>query len=307
MQTGFLGLGAMGTPMARTLLAAGFRVTGYDADPARLAALVPQGLVAAASAASAARGADVLIVMVQNFAQASAALLGDAGDATNAGAFAALPDDATVLVTSTLAPVQARELAAHLHRMGRGLMLVDAPVSGGPGGAAAGKLTLAVSGDPTAVARVQPLLDALGPTQYHVGEAVGAALTLKAVNQLLAGIHIAAAAEAIALAQGAGLDTATVMDYLAQSAGYSWMLGDRGPRMIAGAYTPPKSALAIFVKDLGIVRDLAAATGLTVPLVETALAQFQAAADRGFAGADDSAVIEVVRAEAPASPDVTQR
>ena len=86
------------------------------------------------------------------------------------------------------------------------------------------------------------------------------------------------------------------MDYLAHSAGYSWMLGDRGPRMIAAAYTPPKSALAIFVKDLGIVRDLAAAAGLTVPLVETALAQFQAAADRGLAGVDDSAVIEVVRA-----------
>jgi len=290
MQIGFLGLGAMGTPMARTLLTAGFGVTGYDADPARLAALVPDGLVAADSAAAAARGADVLIVMVQNFAQASAALLGESG------AFAALPDGATALVTSTIAPAQARELADHLQRLGRGLALVDAPVSGGPGGAAAGNLTLAVSGDPAAVARVQPVLDALGPAQYHVGETVGAALTLKAVNQLLAGVHIAAAAEALALSEGAGLDTATVMDYLAHSAGYSWMLGDRGPRMIAGAYMPPRSALAIFVKDLGIVRALAVAAGLTVPLVETALAQFEAAADRGFADADDSAVIEVVRA-----------
>lgn len=295
MRVGFLGLGAMGTPMARTLLAAGFTVTGYDADPARSAALVPDGLVAADSPAGAARGADVLVVMVQNYAQAQDALLGEGGALLlgEGGAFAALPDHATVLVTSTIAPAQARELAEHFAE--RGIALVDAPVSGGPGGAAAGNLTLAVSGDPAAVARCQPVLDALGPTQYHVGETVGMALTLKAVNQLLAGVHIAVAAEAIELARRAGLPSDTVMDYLAHSAGYSWMLGDRGPRMIAGAYEPPKSALAIFVKDLGIVRDLAATSGLTVPLVEAALAQFQHAADRGLASADDSAVIEVRR------------
>ena len=286
MQIGFLGLGAMGTPMARTLLTKGFAVTGYDADPARLAALAPDGLGAAESAAGAARGADVLVVMVQNYAQASTALLGDAG------AFAALPNGATVLITSTIAPSQARELAAHLVAAARGLALVDAPVSGGPGGAAVGNLTLAVSGDPAAVARVQPVLDALGPTQYPMGDTVGMGLTLKAINQLLAGVHIAAAAEALELARRAGLPAETVMDYLAHSAGYSWMLGDRGPRMIAGA-------LAIFVKDLGIVRDLAAATGLAVPLVETARAQFQRAANAGFAGMDDSAVIESLRASAP--------
>lgn len=290
MQIGFLGLGAMGTPMARTLLTKGFTVTGYDADPARLAALASDGLGVADSPAGAARGADVLVVMVQNYAQASSALLGDAG------AFAALPDGATVLITSTIAPSQARELGAHLVAAARGLALVDAPVSGGPGGAAVGNLTLAISGDPAAVARVQPVLDALGPTQYPMGDTVGMGLTLKAINQLLAGVHIAAAAEALELARRAGLPAETVMDYLAHSAGYSWMLGDRGPRMIAGTYEPPKSALAIFVKDLGIVRDLAAAAGLAVPLVETARAQFQRAADAGFASMDDSAVIESLRA-----------
>lgn len=287
MQLGFLGLGAMGTPMARTLLAAGFPVTGYDADPTRSAALVPDGLIAAQSAAEAARGVDVLVVMVQNYAQVQTAVLGEGG------AFAALPAGATVLVTSTIAPAQARELADHL--AGRGIALVDAPVSGGPGGAAAANLTIAVSGDPAAVAHCQPVLDTLGKTQYHVGAAVGMALTLKAVNQLLAGVHIATAAEALELARRADLPSETVMDYLAHSAGYSWMLGDRGPRMISGEYTPPKSALAIFVKDLGIVRDLATAEGFSVPLVEAALAQFQRAADRGLTGVDDSAVIEVVR------------
>lgn len=297
LQIGFLGLGAMGQPMARTLLAAGFAVTGYDADPDRAAALVPDGLVVAGAAAVVATGADVLLVMVQNYAQASAALLGTDGIG---GAFAALPDTATVLVTSTIAPAQARELAAHLAP--RGIALVDAPVSGGPGKAATGELTLAISGDAAAVARCQPVLDALGPTQYRVGDAVGAALTLKSVNQLLAGVHIAAAAEALELGRRAGIPAALLMEYLGTSAGFSWMLGDRGPRMIAGAYSPPRSALAIFVKDLGIVRDLAATHGLSLPLVETALAQFDRAAAAGLAGVDDSAVIEVVRGAEPSPP-----
>ena len=287
MHTGFLGLGAMGAPMARTLLRAGFSVTGYDADPARAAALAPDGLTVTTSAAGAATGADVFIVMVQNYAQATAALLG------TEGAFAALPDGATVLVTSTLAPAQARELAAHLAP--RGIALVDAPVSGGPAGAANGELTLAISGDPAAVARCQPVLDALGAAQYHLGPQVGAALTLKAINQLLAGVHIAAAAEALELARRAGIAPDVTMDYLAHSAGFSWMLGDRGPRMLSGAYDPPHSALAIFTKDLGIVHDLAAAQALDLPVTDAALAQFRRAAEVGYAGRDDSAVIEIVR------------
>ncbi len=298
MRVGFLGLGAMGQPMARTLLRAGLAVTGYDADPARAEALVPDGLTVAASAAGAATGADVLVVMVQNYPQACAALLGTDGAG---GAFPALPDAATVVITSTIAPAQARELAAHLAP--RGIALVDAPVSGGPGGAAAGDLTLAVSGDPTAVTRCRPVLDALGPTQFHVGEAVGAALTLKSVNQLLAGVHIAAAAEALELGRRAGIPADVLMEYLRRSAGFSWMLGDRGPRMIAGEYAPPKSALAIFAKDLGIVRDLAAAHDLALPLVETALAQFERAVAAGLAGSDDSAVIEIVRGAGVSPPE----
>ncbi len=287
MEIGFIGLGAMGTPMARTLLKAGFALTGYDADPARSAALVPDGGKAAGSAAESAAGADVLLVMVQNFAQACEALLGPDG------AFVALPAGATVLVMSTIAPVQARELAGHAAEHGLGL--VDAPVSGGPARAATGNLSIAISGDPADVARCQPALDALGAQQYPVGDHVGQALTLKIVHQLLAGVHIAAAAEAIELGNRAGIAPEVVRDFVMHGAGASWMFGDRSPRMVSGDYTPPKSALAIFVKDLGIVHDLGASVGLALHINDAALALFRRADAAGMAHLDDSSVIEIVR------------
>ncbi len=287
MDIGFIGLGAMGTPMARTLLKAGFALSGYDADPARSAALIPDGGTVAGSAAEVAAGADILLVMVQNYAQACEAVLGPEG------AFAALPAGATVLVMSTIAPAQARELAGHAAE--RGLGFVDAPVSGGPGRAAMGDLSIAISGNPADVARCQPALDALGTQQYPVGDQVGQALTLKIVHQLLAGVHIAAAAEAIELGKRAGIAPEVVQNFVMHGAGASWMFGDRSPRMVSGEYTPPKSALAIFVKDLGIVHDLGASVGLDLTINDAALALFSRAADVGMAHLDDSSVIEIVR------------
>jgi 3-hydroxyisobutyrate dehydrogenase len=287
MRIAMIGLGAMGMPMARTLLAARFTVVGYDVDPARSSVLAPDSLIAATSPAEAASGADILLIMVQNYAQVTQALLGATG------ALAALPASATVLLMSTIAPAQARELADYA--AAHGLALVDAPVSGGPGRAATGDLSIAISGDPVAVARCQPLLDALGTQQYRVGDQAGQAMTLKIVHQLLAGVHIAAAAEAIELGNRAGIDPAVVQDFVLHGAGNSWMFGDRGPRMISGDYTPPRSALAIFVKDMGIVHDLGASLGVTLNVAEAALALYQRAADAGMAHLDDSAVIEIVR------------
>ncbi len=287
MNIAFIGLGAMGTPMARTLLKAGFSLSGYDADPVRSASLVPDGATASGSAAEAAKGADVLLVMVQNYGQAGEALLGPEG------AFAALPRGATVLVMSTIAPAQARELAAHA--TDRGLGFVDAPVSGGPTRAATGDLSIAISGDPAAVACCQLVLDALGKQQYPVGDQVGQALTLKIVHQLLAGVHIAAAAEAIELGNRAGIAPEIVQNFVMHGAGASWMFGDRSPRMVSGDYTPPRSALAIFVKDLGIVHDLGASVGLPLPINDSALALFRRGADAGMTHLDDAAVIEIVR------------
>ncbi len=287
MKIAFIGLGAMGTPMAYTLLKAGFALRGYDADPARGAALIPAGATASGSAAEAAAGADVLLVMVQNYAQVREALLGAQG------ALAALPPGAVVLVMSTIAPEQVRELAGYAAE--RALALVDAPVSGGPGRAATGDLSIAISGEPGAVARCQPLLDALGTQHYPVGERAGQAMTLKIVHQLLAGVHIAAAAEAIELGNRAGIAPEVVQDFVGHGAGNSWMFGDRGPRMVSGEYTPPKSALAIFVKDLGIVHDLGASLGLSLAVADAALTLYRRAADAGMAHLDDSSVIEIVR------------
>lgn len=296
MEIAFIGLGAMGTPMARTLLTAGFALSGYDADPARSAALVPEGAAAAGSAAAAAADADVLLVMVQNYAQVREALLGPGG------ALAALPPGAVVLVMSTIAPAQVRELAAATAE--RDLAFVDAPVSGGPGRAATGDLSIAISGAPGAVARCQPVLDALGAQQYPVGETAGQAMTLKIVHQLLAGVHIAAAAEAIELGNRAGIAPEVVRDFVGHGAGNSWMFGDRGPRMVSGDYTPPKSALSIFVKDLGIVHDLGASLGLTLDVADAALDLFRRAADAGMAHLDDSSVIEIVRREKDAATEI---
>jgi 3-hydroxyisobutyrate dehydrogenase len=287
MNIALIGLGAMGVPMARTLLTAGFTVTGFDVDPARSGTLAADGLIAAASPAEAANEADILLVMVQNYAQMTQALLGDAG------ALAALPQSAIVLVMSTIAPAQARELADYAAT--RGCTLVDAPVSGGPGRAGTGDLSIAISGDPAAVARVQPVLDALGKQQYRVGDQVGQAMTLKIVHQLLAGVHIAAAAEAIELGNRAGIDPAVVRDFVLHGAGNSWMFGDRGPRMISGDYTPPRSALAIFVKDMGIVHDLGTSLGIPLTVADAARALYERAADVGMAHLDDASVIEIVR------------
>lgn len=290
MKIGFIGLGAMGTPMARTLLKAGIAVSGYDADPARSGALVPDGLTVAGSAAEAAMDADILLMMVQNYPQVRSALI-EAGNA-----LAALPAGATVLVMSTIAPAQVREIAEYA--AGCGIAVVDAPVSGGPGRAATGDLSIAISGDPAAVARCQPVLNALGEQQYPVGDTVGQAMTLKIVHQLLAGVHIAAAAEAVELGNRAGIAPDVMRDFVMRGAGASWMFGDRSPRMVSGAYTPPKSALAIFVKDLGIVHDLGAAVGLTLDVADAALNLYRRAADAGMAHLDDSSVIEIVRQNA---------
>jgi L-threonate 2-dehydrogenase len=288
MNIAFIGLGAMGMPMARTLLKAGFALSGYDADPARSAALTPEGATAAGSATEAVAHADVLLVMVQNYAQVCEALLGPQG------ALAALPPGAVVLVMSTIAPAQVRELAGYAAE--QGLALVDAPVSGGPGRAATGDLSIAISGAPGAVARCQPVLDALGTQQYPVGDRAGQAMTLKIVHQLLAGVHIAAAAEAIELGNRAGIAPEMVREFVSHGAGNSWMFGDRGPRMVSGEYTPPKSALAIFVKDLGIVHDLGASFGMNLAVADAALGLYRRAADAGMAHLDDSSVIEIVRA-----------
>lgn len=291
----FLGLGAMGRPMAEALLDAGFAVTAFDIRAESRAALVVRGAQEATSAAAAAKDADACVIMVQNFAQVRAIMWGE-GDA--AGALDALPSGALVLLMSSVAPADARELDVACQ--GRGLLLLDAPVSGGTGAAASGTLSIIVGGPAETLARAAPLLDALGDParRWQVGPNVGDGQAMKMINQLMAGINIAASCEALVLAAKAGLDPQQAYEIIRVSAGGSWMFDNRVPRMLGRDFTPPHSALAIFVKDLGIVTDTADDLGLPLFLAPLARQIFKYAAASGLAAEDDAGLIRFYEAAA---------
>ncbi len=216
---GIIGLGAMGMPMAR-VLAGAFEVVGFDHAPERVALAGRDGVIGAVDAAGAARGVDVLVLAVRDEAQAHSALFGSAGCAD------ALPSGSVVVVTSTIGREAVLGIGRDLD--GRGVLCVDAPVSGGPGRAGEGDLLVIVSGAPEAVAKADAVLAMIGGSIEPVGERVGDAQAMKVVNQLLCGVHIAAAAEALALADHLGLDQARALEILGKGAAASFMLADRG-------------------------------------------------------------------------------
>ena len=291
----FLGLGAMGRPMAETLLGAGFALTAFDIRAESRAALVARGAREAMRVADAVADVDACVIMVQTFAQVRAIMWGE-GDA--AGALDALPVGALVLLMSSVAPADARELDVACRE--RGLPLLDAPVSGGTVAAASGTLSIIVGGPDETLALAAPLLDALGdPTRrWQVGPNVGDGQAMKMINQLMAGINIAASCEALVLAAKAGLDPQQAYEIVRVSAGGSWMFDNRVPRMLDRDFTPPHSALAIFVKDLGIVTDTADDLGLPLFLAPLARQIFKYAAASGLAAEDDAGLIRFYEAAA---------
>jgi 3-hydroxyisobutyrate dehydrogenase len=276
----------MGLPMAKNLLARGFAVSGYDLRPSAREALVAEGGRDASSVADAARDANTLILMVVNAPQAEAALF-------EQGGLEALRPDGTVVLMSTCPPAAVEQLATRIAEAGR--RLVDAPVSGGMVGAIAGSLTIMVAAPAATVESVRPVLDALGSKIVHVGERPGQGAMVKTVNQLLCGVHIAVAAEALSLAGKVGIDPEVMLDVLGGSAASSWMLKDRGPRMIQ-AEPPVTSAVDIFVKDLGIVLEAGRDTKAALPLAAAAHQMFLATSGRGDGAADDSQVIRAYQA-----------
>jgi L-threonate 2-dehydrogenase len=278
---GFIGLGAMGLPMAKNLLAQGFAVRGFDLSPAALDALERAGGVRASSAAEAADGAEVLVLMVVSAAQADAVLFADGG-------LDALAPDGVVVLMATCPPGAVEAIAARVEDAGR--RFVDAPVSGGVVGASAATLTIMAAGPEAAFAAARPVLEALGDKLFHVGLRPGQGATVKTVNQLLCGVHIAVVAEAFALAAKVGLDLRILLEIMSDSSASSWMLRDRGPRMLA-AEPEVTSAVDIFVKDLGIVLEAGRETGAALPLAAVAHQMFLAASGRGEGAADDSQVI----------------
>ena len=280
-----IGLGAMGIGMARSLLRAGLSVSGYDTNPDALGALEAAGGRAAASAAEAAHGADILVLVVVNAAQVESVLFG-AG-----GAAAALGPGAVVIASPTMAPQEAQDFARRAEEAG--LLYLDAPISGGAAKAGAGALTVMGSGSSEAFAAAGPALDAMAETVYRLGDSVGIGSSFKIVNQLLAGVHIAAACEAITFAKSLGLDISRVFDVITKSAGNSWMFENRIPHVLAGDYAP-MSAVSIFTKDLGIVSDLGRRQKFPLPVTSAALQLFVMTEAAGMGRDDDSSVARLL-------------
>ncbi|MGL4635101.1 MAG: NAD(P)-dependent oxidoreductase [Beijerinckiaceae bacterium] len=281
----FIGLGAMGRPMARNLMAKGNKVRGFDLTPASLADLANHGGIPCQTAAIAAEGSDALLLMVVNAEQAEQVLFAD-------GAALALGHGKLVILMATCPPDKVKAIGEKLAAVG--IDLLDAPVSGGVVGAEKATLTIMAGGPKATFNRAKPLLDALGDKLRHVGENLGDGAAMKTVNQLLCGIHIAAAAECIALAEKLGLDGQTVIDILSQSAAGSWMLANRGPRMVM-ANPPVTSAVDIFVKDMGIVLAAGEQAKVGLPLSALTRQLFLQASGQGLGREDDSQVVQVYR------------
>lgn len=281
----FIGLGAMGRPMARNLVRAGFDVTGFDLSPEALAELRDAGGVPAASVREACANAGAIVLMVVNAAQAQAVLFDE-------GALDAAPADAIVCLAATCPPQQVAAIADRVKATGR--RFVDCPVSGGVVGATAGSLTIMAAAPAVDFEAALPVLSAMGSRTLHVGEAPGQGATVKTVNQLLCGVHIVVAAEALSLAERIGVDTSRMLEILTETSAASWMLRDRGPRMIE-AEPEVTSAVDIFVKDLGIVLEAGRETKAALPMTALAFQLFNATSGRGDGAADDSQVIRAYR------------
>lgn len=281
----FVGLGAMGAPMAKSLLSAGFGLNVFDVREENTQPLVEMGATGASSPREAAENAEALILMVVNAEQTGAALFGEDGAAE------ALAPGTPVVVMSTVGPEPIRELDGRLS--GRQLRLLDAPVSGGVARAERGDLLIMAGGPEDLFGGLRPALDAMGSTVVHCGPAAGDGQSVKLVNQLLCGIHIAAAGEALAYAEALGLDPDSVYETIRHGAAGSFMLEDRGRRMLDRAFLPPKSALDIFVKDMGLVREAAAERGFETPLSDAAHRLYETGSSLGFGREDDSGVLRV--------------
>ncbi|MCM5570216.1 NAD(P)-binding domain-containing protein [Burkholderiaceae bacterium FT117] len=281
---GVVGLGAMGIGVARSLLRKGFEVHACDVRPQVLEAIAAEGAHAHATPASLAARVDALIVLVVNADQTETVLFGENGAA------GALKPGGIVMASSTVPPHYAEELGARLAKAG--FAMLDAPVSGGAARAASGEMTVMASGAPEAFDAMSEVLDAVAAKVYRLGDAPGMGSKVKMINQLLAGVHIAAATEAMALGIRAGIDPDTLYEVISNSAGNSWMFSNRVPHILAGDYTP-LSAVNIFVKDLGIVLDSARKMTFPLPLTSSALQMFIATSASGLGGEDDSAVIKM--------------
>ncbi|CAJ0691743.1 L-threonate dehydrogenase [Ralstonia holmesii] len=283
-KVGVIGLGAMGLGIAKTLRNHGYTVHACDARPGAAADFAKEGGVARATPAEVAAGVDVVVSVVVNAAQTEAVLFGESGAA------GAMRPGSTFVMCSTVDPNWSIALEARLAQ--QGILYVDGPISGGAAKAASGQMTMMTSAKPEAYVAAGHVLDAMAGKVYRLGDKAGAGSKVKIINQLLAGVNIAAAAEAMALGLREGVAADALYEVITHSAGNSWMFENRMAHVLAGDYTP-LSAVDIFVKDLGLVLDTARATKFPLPLAATAHQMFMQASTAGYAREDDSAVIKI--------------
>ncbi len=281
---GVIGLGAMGHGVAQSLRRAGYTVHVHDVRSEATQAFARDGGVACASPAELASACDVVVSVVVNAQQTEQVLFGAHGCA------ATMKPGSVFVMCSTVDPNWSVALEQRL--ADQGLLYLDAPISGGAAKAASGEMTMMTAGTPAAYAKAEPVLQAMAGKVYKLGDSAGAGSKVKIINQLLAGVHIAAAAEAMALGLREGVDPAALYEVITHSAGNSWMFENRMAHVLAADYTP-LSAVDIFVKDLGLVLDMARASKFPLPLSSTAHQMFMQASTSGHGREDDSAVIKI--------------
>ncbi len=284
MKVGVIGLGNMGMGAALNLVNKGHEVFGCDMRAESRGAFSAAGGAAVELPDALPGDLEAVVVFVINAAQTEDVLFGEHG------CLMRLPKGGVVLCCATVAPEAAKALGAKIEDAG--FLMLDTPVSGGSAGARAGTMTVMGSGSEAAFAKAAPLLEAISTKVWRLGDEIGVGSTVKMVNQLLAGVHIATAAEALALGIRAGADPETLFKVISESAGSSWMWQNRVPHILAGDDTP-FSAVNIFVKDLGIVLDQARALTFPLPLAAAAHQLFLAAAANGQGYKDDAFVIRV--------------
>ncbi len=276
-----VGLGSMGFGIAQSLIRAGYSVYGQDKNLKQQKRLIEKG------------GYDknipfndlqAVIIVVLNEKQTREIIFGQNGISEK------LKKNSLIMVCTTVAPDFAKEMASTCND--KGLLYLDAPISGGSKKSAEGKLSYMISGSPKAFEVAKPILDCTSETVFQFGEHVGSGSAMKAVNQMLAGVHIAAMAEAITFGITQGIDPKRFLEVISKCAGTSWMLENRTPHIIDNDYSP-KSSINIWPKDLGIVLDIAKNSNFSAPLTAAALQQFISAAGSGLGQEDDAAVAKI--------------
>ncbi|WP_105531042.1 3-hydroxyisobutyrate dehydrogenase [Solimicrobium silvestre] len=293
----FIGLGNMGAPMAHNLVKAGHTVTVYDLSQAAVARLVEAGAHPASSASAALDNAEIVISMLPASAHVESLYLGENG------ILAQIPEGTLIIDCSTIAPQVARKVA--LAAAAKGLSMIDAPVSGGTAGAAAGTLTFIVGGSSAALELARPVLSAMGKNIFHAGD-YGAGQTAKICNNMLLGVLMAGTSEALALGVANGLDPKVLSDIMSKSSGRNWALEVYNPYPGVMENVPASKHYAggfgvdLMLKDLGLAAEAALTARASIPLGELARNLYSLHSQGGSGSLDFSSILKLI---APANLD----